>query len=204
MLRNPLYFPAARHIGACASIEEPHQVSCNPWFSRRARVSHKAQKTQRWHRRVRALSRKRFSVGDLPSQLQNSSSYVTASQSFQLCSSRGLTTSLNGIALEISEQARPPNHTPVPLAVSVSRRHSPARENRMASRLARRCHLTRCHERKLVANLLLHFQWSQPCVLYVKLALELWDAAFGGIEGAFGGKGGKICCLTVKHTVCIA
>lgn len=28
-------------------------------------------------------------------------------------------------------------------------------------------------------------------VLYVK-------TAFGGIEGAFGGKGGKICCLTVS------
>jgi hypothetical protein len=33
--------------------------------------------------------------------------------------------------------------------------------------------------------------------LYVNVRLELWNAALGGIEGAFGGIGGKVCCLTV-------
>lgn len=170
-MRNPLYFSAARRVWVRASIEEPHKVSCNPWLSRRARVSHKAQTTQRWHGRVRALSRKRFSVGDLPPQLQNSSSYVKSSQSLQPCSSRGLTTSLNGIALEISERARPPNQTLAPLSFPSSFAGLPLPGNHVASRLGRRCHLTRCYELKIVANLLSHFQWGRPCGLYVKLAV---------------------------------
>lgn len=115
--KSTLFLSSKAHWGLCVDRRASSGVM-QPRSSRRACVSHKAQKTHQVHLRVRALSRKRFSVGDLPPQRQNSSSYVTPSQSFQPCSSRGLTTSLNGIALEISEQARPPNHTLAPLAVS--------------------------------------------------------------------------------------
>lgn len=133
------------------------------------------------------LSRKRFSVGDLPPHLENSFEYVKASQSLPVSSFRGLKTSLNGIALEISSQARPSTN---PWLFQVSRRFSPAHASVWL--------LDSLTDTMLAAQ-------TYCCIacgkLYVKSALELWDAAFGGIEDAFGGKGGKICCLTVSGTV---
>lgn len=80
---------------------------------RRACAGVRAQQTPT---HVRALSRKRFSVGDQPSHRKFSIVYVKASQSLRGSSFRGLKTSLNGIALEISALAR---SLPATLAVTI-------------------------------------------------------------------------------------